>query len=191
MDDALWFEWIDAITEGDLARVAGLFAAGIDVNARDERGQSGFSYACAYDSFAAARMLYESGADVNAAYADGGTPLDTASGSASPEFYAWLVAVGARRNWDGEGAAEFAYNEAQPAASAPAVVLSKRTAVVGPSEFGGSEEQTSYFVTFDVGPGRRREFGVGPAEYARLAEGERGTLRHRGYRYLGFDRAGP
>ena len=189
MDHGRWHEWIAAITEDDVEGVVALLAQGTDVNAQDEFGQSGLSYAVAYDCFASAQVLFAAGADVNAAYTDGGTPLDSASSSASPEFYAWLVSVGARRSWHYEGPAEFEYNNSQPASSVPARIVSKRSATVARSEFGGREEETSFFVTFHLESGARREFGLGRDEFVRLAEGDSGTLRHQGYRYLGFDRA--
>lgn len=48
---------------------------------------------------------------------------------------------------------------------------------------------TSCYVTFQVESGDRLELAVNGAAYGMLTEGDVGTLRFQGTRYLGFDRS--
>src|SRR5262245_23684016 len=100
---------INAVVDNDLRRIRALIALGAPINGQNESGESPFSYACAYDSFLAAQMLRTSGADVNLPLSDGSTPLDTAACHTSPEFWAWLLAIGARRGRHYEGHSEKAH----------------------------------------------------------------------------------
>lgn len=97
MED-LFDELVTCVIEGDVDRVAVLLDRGADVNGRNERGETPFSYACAYNQLAAARLLHARGADINSIDLDGFTPLDSAVCHASPEFRAWLTALGGKRN---------------------------------------------------------------------------------------------
>lgn len=47
---------------------------------------------------------------------------------------------------------------------------------------------TTYYATFEVESGDRMELRMPAAEYGLLAEGDSGTLRFQGTRYLGFTR---
>ncbi len=47
---------------------------------------------------------------------------------------------------------------------------------------------TSYYVTFEFKSGDRLELCVKGSEYGLLAEGDKGTLKFQGTRYLGFER---
>lgn len=91
---------VQAVTKDDVGRVVALLAAGADINACNEQGETAFSYACANDSLAVAKVLYENGADINTVDKGGGSPLDWAVCHASPEFRAWLVGVGGKRHDD-------------------------------------------------------------------------------------------
>ena len=51
-----------------------------------------------------------------------------------------------------------------------------------------SSSSTSYYVTFEVESGDRMELSVSGSEYGMLAEGDTGTLKFQGTRYLGFER---
>ncbi len=95
-------EMIAAVIIDDADRVAELLAAGFDVDARNERGETAFSYACAYDAFAVARLLVRNGTDVNTTDSGNGRPLDWAVCQASPEFREWLIGAGGLRNQDHE-----------------------------------------------------------------------------------------
>ena len=64
------------------------------MRAKNDSGETAFSYACANDAFAAARVLHAGGAELNTVDAGGGSPLDWAKQWASKEFYDWLVGVG-------------------------------------------------------------------------------------------------
>jgi ankyrin repeat protein len=66
------------------------------MNAKNDSGETAFSYTCANDSFQSAKLLHVAGADVNTADAGGGSPLDWALNWASPEFYKWFVAIGCK-----------------------------------------------------------------------------------------------
>jgi hypothetical protein len=96
--DALSEDMVAAVLADDVGRIAALLAAGADVNARNERGETAFSYACANNSLAAAKLLFARGADVNTVDAGGGSPLDWALCWSSPEFREWLAGVGGRRH---------------------------------------------------------------------------------------------
>jgi ankyrin repeat protein len=81
-----------------VSRIIALLHAGVDVNARNERGETAFSFACANNSLSAAVLLHSRGADINTVDAGGESPLDWAVCWSSPEFRAWLVSVGAKRH---------------------------------------------------------------------------------------------
>ena len=84
-----------------------------------------------------------------------------------------------------KGASEWSYNNAQPALTETATVVSKRMEVNGTRH----HSATTYYATFELPAGERREFKVGGAEYGQLAEGDAGQLRYQGLRYLGFSRS--
>jgi hypothetical protein len=56
---------VAAVCADDVRRIAALLNAGAAVNARNERGETAFSFACANNSLAAAKLLFARGADVN------------------------------------------------------------------------------------------------------------------------------
>ena len=85
----------------------------------------------------------------------------------------------------GKGVNEWASNNAQPQLAQEATVVSKRTEVSG----GEKSTSTSYFATFELPFGARKELEVSGREYGQLAEGDRGQLHHQGTRYLGFTRS--
>src|SRR5436190_1891113 len=85
------------VRRADGERVRALLANGEDPNARNERGETAFSYACASNCLAVAKVLFANGADVNTTDVDGGTPLDWAVCWSSLEFRGWLAGVGGRR----------------------------------------------------------------------------------------------
>ena len=89
---------VDAVVANDAAAVAKLLDAGQDVNARNEDGETAFSYACANNALEVAKLLHARGADVNTIDKGNGSPLDWAACHASPEFCAWLESVGGRRH---------------------------------------------------------------------------------------------
>jgi hypothetical protein len=89
---------VAAVCADDVRRIAALLNAGAAVNARNERGETAFSFACANNSLAAAKLLFARGADVNTIDAGGGSPLDWAVCWSSPEFREWLAGVGGQRH---------------------------------------------------------------------------------------------
>jgi len=84
------------------------------------------------------------------------------------------------------GLGEWSRNNAMPVESVPAAVVAKRADVSGRMNRGST--WTTYYVTFELAGGERREFWVSGNEYGLLAEGDRGTLTHQGTRYRGFRR---
>jgi uncharacterized protein len=94
----LFEELLDAVASDNPGRLTAGLAAGVDVNTCNDRGETAFSYACANNSLAAAKLLYARGADINTVDAGGGSPLDWAVSHASPEFRDWLISVGGQRH---------------------------------------------------------------------------------------------
>ncbi len=82
------------------------------------------------------------------------------------------------------GVAEWSDNNTQPVACDRATVVSKRAQVSG----GENSTSTTYYTTFEMPGGVRREFKVNPSEYGLLAEDDSGQLSYQGTRYLGFQR---
>jgi hypothetical protein len=86
-------------------------------------------------------------------------------------------------------AAEWADNNSKPVLSAPARVITKRTATSGSvSQNAGGQVSTAYFATFELETGERMEFSIYGNAYGMLAEGDQGTLTYQGTRYHGFER---
>ena len=82
------------------------------------------------------------------------------------------------------GARTWISNNNSPFETVDAQVVSKRQHVTG-SE---SSTSTTYYVTFEMENGERKELHVSGKEYGLLAEGDRGRLTHQGTRYKGFER---
>lgn len=85
-----------------------------------------------------------------------------------------------------KGLSEWASNNAQPVLTERATMVTKRTRVWGGS--GDSSASTSYYATFELPSGERREVRVSGTEYGLLAEGDQGELTVQGTRYKGFVR---
>jgi hypothetical protein len=85
-----------------------------------------------------------------------------------------------------KGFGEWSRNNASPVESVAARVVAKRTETSG--RMNGGSVWTTYYVTFELAGGERREFGVWGREFGVLVEGDRGTLTHQGTRYKGFER---
>ena len=95
---SLSVEMIAAVVAHDTATVRRLLDAGEDVNAANESGETAFSYACANDAFAVARLLHSLGANINTVDDGRGSPLDWAVCWSSHEFRAWLKSVGGKHH---------------------------------------------------------------------------------------------
>lgn len=89
-----------------------------------------------------------------------------------------------------KGLAEWSDNNSQPVLSDEARVVAKRLDVsgTGGSDSSGGGASTSYYATFELPTGERREFWIAGKEYGLLCEGDEGVLRRQGTRYLGFER---
>jgi hypothetical protein len=88
------------------------------------------------------------------------------------------------------GLAEWSCNNSQSVQETAARVVTKRTEMSGRM---GRHPQgrisTYYYATFEMKTGERFEFSLSGPEYGLLVEGDQGTLKHQGTRYLGFRRA--
>lgn len=84
-----------------------------------------------------------------------------------------------------KGVSDWNYNNAQPVLTETATVVSKRMEVNGTQH----RSSTTYYATFELPQGERREFKVTGAEYGQLAEGDLGQLRYQGLRYQDFSRS--
>ncbi len=91
-------DMVDAVVRDDAAAVAAMLDSDFAINARNERGETAFSYACANNALACAKLLFARGADINTKDAGGGSPLDWALCWSSHEFRDWLAGVGGRRH---------------------------------------------------------------------------------------------
>ena len=95
--------WLSVASQlGHLASIRVLLERDVNVNWANHDGETAFSYACARNQFAAARILHSHGAEINSVDSSGGTPLDWAVCHGKPEFRSWLRSVGGVRNfeWD-------------------------------------------------------------------------------------------
>lgn len=88
----------------------------------------------------------------------------------------------------GKGAMRWHTNNQQPIQTLPAVVVTKRTRVSGG---GSSSAHTSYYATFELQTGERREFLVPGDAYGQLAERDQGQLTFQGTRFHGYARGWP
>lgn len=84
----------------------------------------------------------------------------------------------------GSGVNEWASNNAQPQRCDDAEIVAKRTEVSG----GQKSTSTTYYATFELVGGVRKELEVDGDEYGQFAEGDAGRLTHQGTRFLGFVR---
>lgn len=87
-----------------------------------------------------------------------------------------------------KGMKGWSMNNRAPRETEKATVLTKRTAVN--HQVGGSQHSatTSYFLTFELTNGNRKEFQVKGSEFSLVTEGDRGTLDYQGTRFHSFDR---
>lgn len=100
-----------AVSAGDEEKVRALLEQGVDVNLRDNFGETVLFDAACNGSAAMVQLLIELGADVNARDNEGGTPLWDASIGDNLEAMKLLVAAGAHVNviCDGETPLEHSY----------------------------------------------------------------------------------
>lgn len=90
------------------------------------------------------------------------------------------------------GVSRWNKNNHSPVLDVEALVVSRRADVSSHmhhhNEVSSRHMSTSYYVTFEVASGDRMELSVSGQEYGMIAEGDRGTLRFQGTRFLSFQR---
>ncbi|HIT94661.1 MAG TPA: DUF2500 domain-containing protein [Candidatus Faecivivens stercoripullorum] len=83
-------------------------------------------------------------------------------------------------------------NNHSPVLDVEALVVSRRADVTSHmnhhDHMSTRHMSTRYYVTFEVASGDRMELSVSGEEYGLIAEGDRGTLRFQGTRFLSFQR---
>ena len=82
---------------------------------------------------------------------------------------------------------EAVQNKNSPLLSVPARIIAKRSETSG----GGNDTHvsTSYYVTFEMQSGERREWRVESRKYGLLVEGDRGILTYQGTWFKDFARS--
>lgn len=91
---------------------------------------------------------------------------------------------------------QWSFNKSQPVLDIDAKVVSKRTNIShhsGHTDSNGhhhhGHSSTTYYITFEVTGGDRMEFQISGKDYGLLVEGDIGTLKYQGTRFLSFNRA--
>ncbi len=85
-------------------------------------------------------------------------------------------------------AGRWAKDRLKPRRSVPARLAGRRAEVCRRKTSKGEFTTVHFHAAFETEDGEQMEFSVSDDEYGRLAEGECGTLRYQGARYLGFER---
>lgn len=101
-------EWKAAVRHGDLARLEELHAAGSDIDARDEHGQTALMVAARDGLTPVVRWLIERGADLNHTAKFHLSALMLAVINGRDAIVAILIDAGADRSIQGTGAPGFA-----------------------------------------------------------------------------------
>ena len=96
-----------------------------------------------------------------------------------------VIIIGAIVLHVGKRVAKWASDTAQPERSDEVRVVSKRTSVSGG---GNSSTWTTYYATFELSGGERKELEIPDEQFGLLAEGDPGSLKHQGTRFVGFVR---
>jgi len=91
-----------------------------------------------------------------------------------------------------KGVSQWSSNNKQPILNVASQIVSKRTHVSHRHDTNDGHfhnaTSTTYYITFEVESGERMEFKVDGREFGHLAEGDHGTLKYQGTRYLGYER---
>lgn len=96
----------------------------------------------------------------------------------------FVIVIGSMLFKAAQGFTEWSSNNAQPERYDDAEIVSKRTEVSG----GKNSTSTTYYATFELAGGERKELEVEGRDHGQFAEGDTGQLRHQGTRFLGFVR---
>lgn len=90
------------------------------------------------------------------------------------------------------GVSRWNKNNQSPVLDVEALVVSRRADVSSHinhhDDVSSRHMSTRYYVTFEVASGDRMELSVSGQEYGMIAEGDCGTLRFQGTRFLSFQR---
>ncbi|MEA5051648.1 MAG: DUF2500 domain-containing protein [Oscillospiraceae bacterium] len=89
---------------------------------------------------------------------------------------------------------EWKRNNDSPVETAGAKLVAKRSSMTLNTHINGdmpmTNSSTTYYATFELDGGERREFRLRGRDYGLLVEGDEGLLRWQGTRWLSFDRRG-
>ncbi|KAA9006643.1 DUF2500 domain-containing protein [Paenibacillus spiritus] len=109
-------------------------------------------------------------------------------GTVIPIFIA--VVLGILAVSAGGGLWNWVRNSRLPQQTVPARIVGKRSEIRPRFREEGEPARTQmqYYLTFELEDGTRKEFIVGGTDYGAAVEQDRGSLRYRGTRYLGFER---
>lgn len=91
----------EATEVGDYAAVQRLLRDGLNANAQDGRDATALHIAAAHGYLEIAKLLIDSGADVDFLIEEGGTPLMAASARFKPRMVEFLISNGAQPNKNG------------------------------------------------------------------------------------------
>lgn len=104
---------------------------------------------------------------------------------------AFLVILGVIIVAAAKGIGQWRRNNASPVLDVAAIVVAKRADVSHRRHSGDSFHHSSttyYYVTFEFDSGSRLELAVDGNQYGQMIEGDAGTLRFQGTRFLAFNR---
>lgn len=82
-----------AARKGDIQTLAALLAQDVDINTRNDKGETALRIACMNNDLPIARFLLDKGADVNMADAEGKSPLSRAAGEGFNALLKLLLAA--------------------------------------------------------------------------------------------------
>lgn len=89
---------VSAAWDGDYELVIALIKKGVNINVRNEYGETALIAACDQGYYGVVKLLLESGADVNEKNHDGDNALDIANFQHHGDIEQLIVSFGAKRN---------------------------------------------------------------------------------------------
>lgn len=88
-------EIVIAARSGSYAQIERLIKQGVDVNAKDQYGNTALHFSVFNEDMEQVKLLIEAGADTTAKNSNGDTPLDIARGIQNQELVDFLISKGA------------------------------------------------------------------------------------------------